>query len=204
MTDSKQKPAPHTGLRVLILDGNAADAEHMAASLARNSLKAETRWVNTKASFIEAVDSFAPHIVLSDYSVSHFSAVDALNVLRAVRPVTPVIVVATVPDPRDTVASVRSGIEDVVSKANLGRLSASVNAALKTRKKLELLSPRQLQVLQLIAEGHTTREIAKRLKVSVKTAETHRTEVMKRLDLHDVVSVVRYAIRVGLVPATEI
>jgi DNA-binding NarL/FixJ family response regulator len=203
MTEPRAKNT-HAGIRILILDSSATDAEHITASLAKNSLRAETKWVSTKAAFTDAVETFAPDVVLCESLVSHFSAVDVLEVLRATRPVTPVIVVAASPDPRDTVASVRAGVEDVVPKTHLSRLAASVHAALKTRKRLELLSPRQLQVLTLIAEGNTTREIAKRLRVSVKTAETHRTEVMKRLDLHDVVSVVRYAIRVGLVPATEI
>jgi DNA-binding NarL/FixJ family response regulator len=61
------------------------------------------------------------------------------------------------------------------------------------------LTPRQREVLQLIAEGHTTREIARILDVSVKTAETHRAQLMERLDIHDIAGLVRYAIRVGLV-----
>lgn len=60
-------------------------------------------------------------------------------------------------------------------------------------------TPRQREVLQLIAEGHTTREIAEILNISVKTAKTHRSELMRRLDLHDVASVVRYAVQIGLV-----
>jgi DNA-binding NarL/FixJ family response regulator len=62
-----------------------------------------------------------------------------------------------------------------------------------------LLSPRQRQVLQLIAEGRNTREIADQLHVSVKTVETHRAELMRRLDIHDVAGLTRYAIRAGLV-----
>jgi DNA-binding NarL/FixJ family response regulator len=50
-----------------------------------------------------------------------------------------------------------------------------------------------------LAEGHATREIARRLKLSVKTVETHRAEVMKRLGIHDLARLVRYAVRVGLV-----
>jgi DNA-binding NarL/FixJ family response regulator len=61
------------------------------------------------------------------------------------------------------------------------------------------LTTRQREVLQLIAEGHTTKEIARILDVSVKTAETHRTQLMERLDIHDIAGLVRYAIRVGLV-----
>jgi DNA-binding NarL/FixJ family response regulator len=61
------------------------------------------------------------------------------------------------------------------------------------------LTPRQREVLQLIAEGHSTKEIAEKLNISVKTAKTHRSELMRRLDLHDVAALVRYAMQIGLV-----
>ncbi|MFL5303274.1 MAG: response regulator [Anaeromyxobacteraceae bacterium] len=63
----------------------------------------------------------------------------------------------------------------------------------------EVLSPRQREVLQLIAEGLSTKEIASRLDLGVKTVETHRAELMERLGIHGVAGLVRYAIRVGLV-----
>lgn len=59
----------------------------------------------------------------------------------------------------------------------------------------EELTPRQREVLQLIAEGHTTKEIARRLHVSVKTVETHRAQIMERLEIRHVAGLVRYAIR---------
>lgn len=61
------------------------------------------------------------------------------------------------------------------------------------------LTARQREVLQLVAEGRSTKEIAKKLAVSIKTVETHRSELMRRLDIHDVAGLVRYAIRRGLV-----
>jgi DNA-binding NarL/FixJ family response regulator len=61
------------------------------------------------------------------------------------------------------------------------------------------LSPRQREVLQLIAEGHSTKEIARRLDLSVKTVDTHRSQLMKQLDIHEVAGLVRYAMRAGLV-----
>lgn len=61
------------------------------------------------------------------------------------------------------------------------------------------LTPRQREILQLIAEGHSTKEIATRLDLSVKTVETHRGAIMSRLDIHDVPGLVRYAIRAGLI-----
>lgn len=64
---------------------------------------------------------------------------------------------------------------------------------------LELLTPRQREVLQLIVEGYSTKKIAHTLKISVKTVETHRMQLMERLDIHDIAGLVRYAIRVGLV-----
>lgn len=68
---------------------------------------------------------------------------------------------------------------------------------------LERLTRRQREILQLIAEGHSTQEIAQMLSISVKTVETHRSQLMERLDIHDVASLVRYAIRVGLVTTNE-
>ena len=61
------------------------------------------------------------------------------------------------------------------------------------------LTLRQREILQLIAEGNTTKEIAAKLTLSVKTVETHRTQLMERLDIHDLAGLVRYAIRTGLV-----
>jgi DNA-binding NarL/FixJ family response regulator len=63
----------------------------------------------------------------------------------------------------------------------------------------ERLTPRQREVVQLITEGHTTKEIAKKLNVSIKTIDAHRTQIMDRLDIHDVASLVRYAIQMGIV-----
>ena len=67
------------------------------------------------------------------------------------------------------------------------------------RDLLETLSPRQREVLRLIAEGRTTKQIAQLLEISVKTVETHRAQLMERLDIHDVAGLVRYAIIVGLI-----
>ena len=61
------------------------------------------------------------------------------------------------------------------------------------------LTARQREVLQLIAEGCSTKDIANKLKLSVKTVDTHRSELMHRLDIHEVAGLVRYAIRIGLV-----
>jgi DNA-binding CsgD family transcriptional regulator len=58
---------------------------------------------------------------------------------------------------------------------------------------------REREVLQLIAEGHRTKQVAVRLGISIKTAESHRTRIMAKLDIHETAGLVRYAIRNGLV-----
>jgi DNA-binding NarL/FixJ family response regulator len=63
----------------------------------------------------------------------------------------------------------------------------------------EVLTPRQREILQMVAEGKSTKEIAYRLGLSGKTVETHRLQIMQRLDIHDVPGLVRYAMRAGLV-----
>jgi RNA polymerase sigma factor (sigma-70 family) len=67
------------------------------------------------------------------------------------------------------------------------------------RELLDTLSPRQREVLRLIAEGRTTKQIAAELGISVKTVETHRAQLMERLNIRDVAGLVRYAILVGLI-----
>jgi DNA-binding NarL/FixJ family response regulator len=71
------------------------------------------------------------------------------------------------------------------------------------RPAIERLTLRQREILQLIAEGNSTQEIANLLSISVKTVETHRMQLMERLDIHDVVGLVRFAIRVGLVTVED-
>lgn len=64
---------------------------------------------------------------------------------------------------------------------------------------MEALTPRQREILQLIAEGHSTREIADRLAISIKTVETHRAQIMERLSIRDVAGLTRFALRAGLI-----
>ncbi|MFL6246488.1 MAG: response regulator [Thermoanaerobaculia bacterium] len=61
------------------------------------------------------------------------------------------------------------------------------------------LTPRQREILQLVAEGHSSKEIGQRLGISYRTVETHRNELMKRLDIHDLTGLVRFAVRMGMV-----
>jgi DNA-binding NarL/FixJ family response regulator len=190
-------------LRVLLLEDSSEDAELIAHTLRRAGMRVVTERVATRDEFERALHEFTPDVVLSDHSLSQFNAPAALDVLRAVRPVTPLIVVSGALDAKMAVACVRAGAEDLIVKHELHRLPQAIESALAIRQRIETLSPRQLQVLGLVSQGLTTKQVAERLGISDKTVETHRGEIMKRTGLHDVVSLVRFAIRLGLVPAAD-
>jgi DNA-binding NarL/FixJ family response regulator len=78
-------------------------------------------------------------------------------------------------------------------------VAAWLRAPDRERTPLERLTPRQREVLQLVAEGHSTKQIARKLGVSPRTAEAYRGELMRALDIHDVASLTRYAIGTGLI-----
>lgn len=72
------------------------------------------------------------------------------------------------------------------------------NPEIAQRSTAHLLTPREREILQLIAESYSTKDIAAKLEISVKTAENHRTNLMRKLDLHDVASLTRFAIEYGI------
>jgi DNA-binding NarL/FixJ family response regulator len=185
-------------LRVLHLEDSATDAERVKAELARAGMKIVSQRVSFE-DFTHGLREFQPDVVLCNHGYVAFDARAALVEVQAHRPAAPLILVSSVLDEQTAVASVRAGAENIVSKRDLSRLSDAIEAALAVRRRLRKLTPRQLEVLRLVASGHTTREIARRLKLSAKTVESHRGEVMKRLAMHDIAALVRYAVRVGLV-----
>ena len=187
-------------LRVLLLEDSETDAELIAHELQRSGMKPVIERVDSAEAFTAALLSFAPDVVLSDHSIAQFDSRAALEIMRSLRPTAPFIVVTGVLTGAQTVAAIRAGAADLILKMSINRLPASINEALAIRRPLHKLTERQVQVLRLVAEGHRTRDIAKRLGLSVKTVESHRGEIMKRFRVHDVVSLVRYAVRVGLIP----
>jgi DNA-binding NarL/FixJ family response regulator len=187
-------------IRILLLEDNRVDADLIARELERSEIHVLLERVDSEASFIAALDTFAPDVVLSDHALAQFNSQSALETLRAISPATPFIIVTGSQLGSITSASIRAGADDVVFKTHLGGLAASISHALAMRRPLGMLSNRQVEVLKLVAEGYRTRDIANRLGLRVKTVESHRYALMKRLHEDSVVGLVRFAIRVGLIP----
>ena len=166
-----------------------------------------------------------PDVVLLDISMPELSGLEvAARVVRD-HPDTKVLVLSMHRNEEYVLEALRAGATGYILKdadaVELGvalravargdryldpAVSAVVFDALKesapsVRAPLDRLTPRQRETLQLIAEGNTTKEIAGKLNLRVKTVESHRTQLMKRLGVHDVAGLVRCAIRSGLVSA---
>ncbi len=97
------------------------------------------------------------------------------------------------------IAAVLRGETFLSPAVSRGVVSDYVQRLRSEEQPSQLLTPRQREVLQLVAEGLSTKEIARHLDLSVKTVDTHRSQLMKQLDIHDVAGLVRYAMRSGLV-----
>jgi DNA-binding NarL/FixJ family response regulator len=196
-----RRPLVRGLLRVLLLEDSEADADLVADELDRAALRVDILRVDSRDEFVRALRDFRPDIILSDHSLGQFDARGALKAVRAARSTAPVVVVTGALDEQTAVTCLRAGAEDIVLKSNLRRLGPAIENALQIRRKLKKLSPRQYEVLCLVAQGLTTPAIADRLDLSVKTVETHRTAIMKRLGIHDLVGLVQYCVRRGLVPS---
>lgn len=170
---------------------------------------------------LELVESTSPDVVLLDISMPGLNGMEVLERLRLTHPQVRVIILTIHDDPAYAVGAVRAGangylpkkaageelatamrvvmqgdtyLSPEISKESLSDYKAAVNEG-----RNEELTPRQLDVLRMIAEGYSTKEIARGLNISAKTVETHRALLMQRLDIYDVASLVRYAIKTGLV-----
>ena len=190
------------GLRVLLFEREPQDIELIEQTLVRADPLCVVRVVGDEPTFVHALDEFAPEVVLSDYGTTEFDVCRAFNVVQKRRPECPFLVVSGAFEASAT-HCMKRGAEDFVSTTEITRLPRAIQAALSVRAAFYRLSDRQRQVFRLLAEGASTRDIAKRLSVSIKTVETHRSHVMKRLGVRDLASLVRYAVRVGLIPAEE-
>ena len=200
-TSSVSRSAPVTRpLRVVLLESNSDDAALIERALADLRSDVVVRRVERAEDFEREVAATRPDALLVDRPLAA-GAPGAFARLRAMRPAAPLIFLARSLDESTVVDLIREGPDDVVLKTNPGRLGGAIERGIAARRQLGELSPRQLEVLVQVAEGRSTREIAEMRGLSIKTVESHRGAMMKRLALHDVAGLVRYAVRMGLVRA---
>jgi DNA-binding NarL/FixJ family response regulator len=93
----------------------------------------------------------------------------------------------------------RSFFSPAISKRLMHRYRETIVEGMPVRKRTDLLTPREAEVLQLIAEGNANKQIAAELGLSIKTVERHRQRLMNRLGIHDIAGLTRYAISKGVI-----
>lgn len=190
------------GLRLLLLEDDPRDAELIVHAVRNAAPDSAVRLVDTRTEFVRTLDEFVPDVILSDQAVADFNVLDAFRLARSRAPGSPFILVSGLFEQRAS-ECLQAGAADFVPTSELSRLGPAIASALSLRAPLRSLSRRQRQVLHLLATGCSTREIALGLDLSIKTVETHRAQLMSRLDIHDLPGLVRYAVRVGIVSASQ-
>lgn len=211
----------HRSRTVVVADDHAMFRQGLVALLEGDEFKVVSEAENGHDA-IRAVRTMTPDLAILDFSMPLLNGIDAARDIQRRSPKTHVVLLTMYDDDACVLEALRAGVRGYVLKSQTtADLVVALREVIKGSVYLspcisdtvvnlyvsrsdadtDALSERERQVLQLIAEGHTTKSIASMLFVSVKTAESHRTHIMQRLDIHNIASLVRYAIRRGMIKA---
>jgi len=204
-------------VRLVLADDHLVLRQALRALLAQRGLDVVADEADGRAA-VDAVQRYMPDVVVLDVAMPVLNGVDAAREIARIAPACPVILLSGVDDTRFVKEALKVGVRGFVQKSQGcddlvhaiaevrgGRLYVSPGAsqaivdacAVQSASDGSHLTPRERQVLQLVGEGKSTKQIAEVLHISVKTAEFHRGRLMKKLNVHDTANLVRYAIREG-------
>jgi two-component system, NarL family, response regulator NreC len=207
--------------RILLADDHVIVRQGFRALLEREGLEVVAEAANGHEAVRLAGELF-PDVAVLDFAMPLLNGLDAAKEIRRRSPRTRTILLTVHSEDHYVLEAVRAGIHGYVVKTqaaadlvqaireirgNAIYLSPTISRAVveayldKATPPGDVLSSRERQVLQLVAEGKTTKEIAGVLGVSIKTADSHRARIMRKLDIHDTAGLVRFAIRRGLIHA---
>ncbi|HXB68745.1 MAG TPA: response regulator transcription factor [Candidatus Acidoferrales bacterium] len=208
-------------LRILLADDHAIVRDGMKSFLQSEGCTVVGEASNGQDA-VTLAGKLRPDVAVLDLTMPLLNGVDAAQAIRQVAPDTKTIVVTQHKEDHFVVEALRAGAVGYVLKTHAARdllqavrevlqgniyLSPGISGAVVHAmlngdgKPKEVLTPRERQVLQLIAEGKSTKEVAVQIGVSTKTGESHRARLMEKLDIHQTAGLVRYAIRHGLIQA---
>jgi DNA-binding NarL/FixJ family response regulator len=198
LKQSRSGVVPGGILRVVLVDEPSASGDSLIGALRATGRDVVVERADSEDALLALLKGFWPDVLFTATHPGQLGLPAILAAVRTIRPAVPVILLAGPGDGHRTAAWIRAGVEEVIRRDAIGEAAGAVQRALEVRQPLARLSPRQIEVLRLITEGLTSREIAARLELSEKTVETHRSAVAQRLGIRDVAGLVRYAVRVGL------
>jgi len=206
-------------IRIALADNHALVRQGLKALLEREGFQVAGE-ASDGQEVVRLVSHIRPDIAILDIGMPILNGIDAARELRKASPTTKTILLTRHDEDQYVTEALRSGVNGYVLK-NQGAtdlvhairevcrggiyLSPSISGTIvgaflsKTDLPTDPLTSRERQVLQLVGEGKSTKEVAALLGISMKTAESHRTRLMQKLNIHETASLVRYAIRRGLV-----
>jgi two-component system, NarL family, response regulator NreC len=207
--------------RVLLADDHALIRQGLKTLLERQGFQVVGEASDGQET-LRSAERTQPDVAIVDISMPYMNGLEATRELKKSAPNIRTIILTQHEEDQYVTEALRAGAKGFVLKSQAAEdlvraiqevcrgsvyvspciPSTAVEAYLSKRyTSADPLSGRERQVLQLVGEGLTTKDIASRLGISVKTAESHRTRLMKKLDIHETASLVRYAIRRGLIEA---
>ena len=210
-------------ITILLADDHKIVRDGLCALLEREADFTVVAAVQDGRTALEKVTALAPSVAILDIGMPDLNGIEAARRIKAARPQTLVIGLSMHADRRFIAEMLRAGASGYLLKdcafeelnrairAVVGggtwlspRIAGTViedyinQIAANAPAPAGTLSDREREVLQLIAEGMTTKQIALKLGVSTKTIETHRQNIMNKLDIHSVAELTKYAIREGI------
>jgi DNA-binding NarL/FixJ family response regulator len=214
-------------LRILIADDHDVARRGIRALLESHSGWQVCGEAHDGREAIDLADSLKPDLILLDIGMPNLNGLEAARQILATSPDASILIL-TMHDTEHVVREVlRAGARGFLLKSDAGsdlitavealqnhrtffttKVSRMVLEGYLTRERDDgqeipsaqsILTAREREVIQLLAEGKTSKEVAVTLNLSVKTAETHRTNLMRKLNLHSVADLTRYAVRNGIV-----
>ena len=210
-------------LRVLIADDQSLVRAGICELLKTLPYVAVVGQASDGKEALRLIETHQPDIVLMDTTMPMMNGLEATVLSKKRFPGVKVIILSEHSSEEFVFRALRSGAEGFVLKDDsVGELYTAIESVAQGREHLsprvtkkvivgylegqeggnelvKLLTPRQREVLQLIAEGNSTKEIATMLDISVNTVKTHRLKLMEKLGVHEITGVVRYAVKVGLI-----
>ncbi len=206
-------------LHILVADDHVVVRQGLRALLERAGIEVVGEAGDGQEA-IRLAEKYQPDAAVLDIAMPILNGIDAARAISKVSPRTRNILLTMYTEQRNVLEGLRAGVRGLVVKSKaFDELLRAIHAVCKGDTYLSpdvssvvvesyvasanaretQLRDRERQVLQLVAEGKTTKEVATILGISVKTAESHRMKIMERLDIHDTAGLVRYAIREGLI-----
>ncbi len=206
-------------IRIVLADDHVLVRQGLKSLLEREGFQVVAEAADGQEA-LRHVESLQPDVVVMDISMPILNGLNAARQMGRSSPKTKTILLTQHDEAQYIREALDAGVKGYVLKNQIASdlllairqvsrgqvylspgVSSSVMEAYRSKsEKFETpLTPRERQVLQLIAEGKSTKDVASLLGISTKTAESHRTRLMQKLDIHETASLVRYAVRHGIV-----